>query len=124
MQYDTKSQSQIARSEYKMRFEDYLAAMPAHWFYRLKNITATFNGGIAGFVDPTHPHPESFMTKMNYRPNIENAKQLGRPYDILHHHDRFYRTNYSPFSFSIDDREASTVMQSRSWKIVITITMG
>lgn len=46
------------------------------------------------------------MTGMNYRPNIENAKLLGRPYDILHHHVRFYRTNYSPFSFSIDDRES------------------
>lgn len=81
-------------------------AMPAHWFYCLKRIKETFNGGITDFVDPPHPHPESFMAGMKYRPNIKSAKKLGRPYDILHHHAHFYQTNFSTFSFTTGDRES------------------
>lgn len=80
-------------------------AMPAHWFYRLQNIKETFDGGITDFVDPPHPHPESFMAGMTYRPNIENAKKLGRRYDILHQHARFYQTNFSTFNITTDNRE-------------------
>jgi ADP-ribosylglycohydrolase len=39
-------------------------AMPAHWYYRTENIVKDFNGGISGYVDPPHPHPESFMLGM------------------------------------------------------------
>jgi len=43
-------------------------AMPAHWFYNIGNISDVFDGGIRGYVDPPHPHPESFMVGMTYRP--------------------------------------------------------
>ena len=80
-------------------------AIPAHWFYRLQNIKETFGSGITGFVDPPHPHPESFMAGMPYRPNMENAKKTGRPYDILHHHTHYHLTDFSTFSFTTGDRE-------------------
>ena len=34
-------------------------AMPAHWYYNVGNIVKNFDGGIRGYVDPPHPHPES-----------------------------------------------------------------
>ena len=35
-------------------------AIPAHWFYNIENIRKTFDGGVTGYTDPPHPHPESF----------------------------------------------------------------
>lgn len=81
-------------------------AMPAHWFYNIENIKKTFDGGVTGFTDPPHPHPESFMVGMTYNPDVKNANKLGRPYDILHEHERFYKTSYGSFDISINDRES------------------
>ena len=70
-------------------------AMPAHWYYKREYIKEDFDGGITGYNDAPHPHPESFMVGNSYLPNIQKAKELGRPYDILHEHLRFYKTNYN-----------------------------
>ena len=80
-------------------------AMPAHWYYNIENIPKAFNGGIRGYVDPPHPHPDSFMVGMSYEPDVENAKRLGRPYDILHEHARFYNTSYSTLQIRNTERE-------------------
>ena len=69
-------------------------SMPAHWYYKRETIKEGFDGGITGYNDAPHPHPESFMVGASYRPNIQKAKELNRPYDILHQHLRFYNTNY------------------------------
>ncbi|TVQ98874.1 MAG: ADP-ribosylglycohydrolase family protein [Spirochaetaceae bacterium] len=81
-------------------------AMPAHWYYSLANIKRDFGGGITGFVDPPHPHPEAFMVGMSYRPDLDTAKQLQRPYDILHDHVRFYDTTYAPLGIKLSERES------------------
>ncbi len=70
-------------------------AMPAHWYYRVENIQRDFNGGVTGYVDPPHPHPEAFMVGMAYRPDVEKAHALDRAFDILHEHARFYNTTYT-----------------------------
>lgn len=70
-------------------------AMPVHWYYNLKNIEDGFNGGVRTYEAPPDPHPESFMVGMAYRPDTDTAEKLGRPYDILHEHSRFYNTTYS-----------------------------
>jgi ADP-ribosylglycohydrolase len=80
-------------------------AMPAHWYYNLENIAKVFDGGIHGYVDPPHPHLESFMVGMTYNPDLENAKRLGRDYDILHEHARFYNTSYSSLHIRNSERE-------------------
>jgi hypothetical protein len=79
--------------------------MPAHWFYSLRNIRQYFNGGIRGYEAPPHPHPESFMVGMAYHPDVETANRLGRPYDILHAHARFYDTSYSNLAIQSSERE-------------------
>jgi ADP-ribosyl-[dinitrogen reductase] hydrolase len=81
-------------------------AMPAHWFYSLKNIKEVFNGGIRGYNSPPHPHPESFMVGMDYNPDVETAKRLGRGYDILHEHVRFYSTSFSALDIGTAERES------------------
>ncbi len=81
-------------------------AMPAHWFYSLKNLQNTFNGGLTGYEAAPHPHPESFMVGMGYHPDVETAKQLGRPYDILHQHARFYDTSFSNLEIKTGERES------------------
>jgi ADP-ribosyl-[dinitrogen reductase] hydrolase len=80
-------------------------AMPAHWYYNIENIPMAFNGGIRGYVNPPHPHPDSFIVGMTYEPDVENAKRLGRPYDILHEHARFYKTSYSKLQIQNTERE-------------------
>ena len=80
-------------------------AMPAHWYYNLDNIAKVFDGGINGYVEPSHPHRESFMVGMAYNPDLENAKKLGRDFDILHEHARFYNTSYSSLEIRSTDRE-------------------
>jgi ADP-ribosyl-[dinitrogen reductase] hydrolase len=80
-------------------------AMPAHWYYKSENISKVFDGGIKNYVEPPHPHLESFMVGMAYHPDVENAKRLGRPFDILHEHARFYHTSYSTLEISSTERE-------------------
>ena len=70
-------------------------SMPAHWYYKRDYIKEGFDGGITCYNDAPHPHPESFMVGNSYLPNIQKAKELNRPYDILHEHLRFYDTNYN-----------------------------
>ena len=81
-------------------------AMPAHWYYNTGNIVKDFDGGIRGYVDPPHPHPESFMVGMGYQPDVATAGRLGRAYDILHDHARFYNTSYSALQIRSTERES------------------
>ena len=69
-------------------------AMPAHWFYDRENIRRVFDGGVTGCEEAPHPHPESFLAGVTYRPDIEAAERHGRPYDILHEHARFYDAGF------------------------------
>jgi hypothetical protein len=64
-----------------------------------------FNGGVKKFEAARHPHPESFMVGMGYYPDVDNAKRMGRPYDILHEHTRFYQTSYSRLEIDRTERE-------------------
>ncbi|MEM7271011.1 MAG: ADP-ribosylglycohydrolase family protein [Pseudomonadota bacterium] len=81
-------------------------AMPAHWFYSRENIAEYFDGGVKGYEEPPHPHPEAFMVGMGYHPDLESAGSLGRPYDILHDHVRFYRTSWSDLAIERNARES------------------
>ena len=81
-------------------------AMPAHWYYNIGNIIKDFNGGLRGYVDPPHPHPESFMVGMGYHPDVASAKRLGRAFDILHEHARFYHTSYGTLQIRSTERES------------------
>jgi len=81
-------------------------AMPAHWFYSIDNIKRVFDGGLTGYEAPPHPHPESFMVGMTYRPDVENAKRLGRPFDMLHEHARFYDSSYGRLEIATGERES------------------
>jgi hypothetical protein len=80
-------------------------AMPAHWFYNLDTIRKVFGGGIRDYRAAPHPHPESFMVGMDYMPDVDTAMKLGRAYDILHEHARFYKTSYSTLSIEASERE-------------------
>lgn len=81
-------------------------AMPAHWYYSIDNIRRDFDGGVRRYEAPPHPHPEAFMVGMAYRPDVEAANRLGRPYDILHDHARFYDATFSPLDIDLSDRES------------------
>ncbi len=91
-------------------------AMPVHWYYQRKYIKEGFEGGITKYEDAPHPHPESFMVGMSYPPNIEKAKELGRPFDIVHKHLRFYDTNYNDLDIklSVHDGEHKNAMPDKS----------
>lgn len=80
-------------------------AMPAHWYYNRQTIREQFNGGIQSYLAPPHPHPEAFMVGMGYYPDLEQAERLGRPYDILHQHSRFYNTSWSTAQVAQTERE-------------------
>lgn len=80
-------------------------SMPVHWYYNRDNIKKDYPEGIRGYKNPKHPHPEAFMVGMKYTPDVETARRMHRPYDILHRHVRFYRTNYSDFTIERNDRE-------------------
>ena len=90
-------------------------AMPVHWYYRRKYIKEGFEGGITKYEDAPHPHPESFMVGMNYHPNIAKAKKLGRPFDIVHNHIRFYDTNFNDLDIklSVHDGEHKNAMPDK-----------
>lgn len=81
-------------------------AMPAHWFYSLGNIKRVFDGGVRAYSPAPHPHPESFMVGMDYNPDVDTANRLGRKYDILHEHARFYRTSYSTLEIHASEQES------------------
>jgi len=87
-------------------------AMPTHWYYNLGNIEADFPGGIRGYQAARHPHPEAFMLGRPYKPDVGTAERLGRPFDILHQHARFYSTTYSEFEFvrQSTDRETGNAI--------------
>ena len=89
-------------------------AMPAHWYYKRDYIREGFEGGIKGYNDAPHPHPESFMVGNSYKPNLQKAKELGLPFDILHQHIRFYKTNYnhSDIKLSVHAGEHANPMPS------------
>ena len=80
-------------------------AMPAHWYYNRDNIIDHFDGGVTDYVDPPHPHPEAFMVGMGYHPDVETARSLGRPHDILHDHARFYATSWADLAIDRSARE-------------------
>ena len=48
------------------------------------------------------------MTGRPYKPDVASARQLGRPFDILHDHARFYTTTYTTFTIDRSDREGET----------------
>jgi ADP-ribosyl-[dinitrogen reductase] hydrolase len=74
--------------------------MPAHWYYNRDALKKDF-GTITGYNNVPHPHPESFMVGNPYLPDVENARKLDRPYDILHGHIRFYKTSYKSVDFEM-----------------------
>jgi len=80
-------------------------AMPVHWYYNIDAIRRDFDGGVRKYEAARHPHPESFMTGMAFEPDVESARRLGRPYDILHGHARFYKTTYSTLAVETTERE-------------------
>lgn len=80
-------------------------AMPAHWYYSRENIAQDFDGGVKTYQAPLHPHPEAFMVGMSYKPDVQKAKSLNRPYDILHDHSMFYQTSWEEFKIERNDRE-------------------
>lgn len=107
----TKSREKIAFRRRRLRnslwglFIGDALSMPAHWYYNIENIPRDFGGEIRGYEKPPHPHPESFMVGMSYEPDVENAIRLGRPYDILHEHARFYKTSYSTLRIRNTEQE-------------------
>jgi ADP-ribosyl-[dinitrogen reductase] hydrolase len=88
-----KNKIQIQNALWGLFISD-AVCMPAHWYYDLNYLKKDF-GTITGYNDAPHPHPESFMVGNPYFPDVQNAEKLGRPYDILHEHIRFYNTSYS-----------------------------
>jgi ADP-ribosyl-[dinitrogen reductase] hydrolase len=78
-------------------------SMPAHWYYKRDYLKKEF-GVIDGYNDAPHPHPESFMVGNRYHPNVAKAKELGRKYDIIGSHIKFYDTPYSSLDIDITQR--------------------
>ena len=78
-------------------------SMPAHWYYKLEYLKRDF-GAIDGYNDAPHPHPESFMVGNGYHPDVSKANELGRPYEILHDHIRFYNTSYNHLAIQTAER--------------------
>lgn len=89
-------------------------AMPAHWYYKRDYIKKDFEGGIQGYNDAPHPHPESFMVGNTYLPDLTKAKELNLPFDILHQNIKFYKTNYnhSDIKLSVHAGEHANPMPS------------
>lgn len=79
-------------------------SMPVHWYYKRKYIKNEF-GVIDGYNKASHPHPESFMVGNTYFPNLDVAKKLGRPFDILHEHINFYNTSYSDLKINLQTHD-------------------
>ena len=45
------------------------------------------------------------MVGMDHSPDVETAQRIGRKYDILHEHTRFYKPTYSDLAIRRPDRE-------------------
>ena len=101
----SERQSRIEAALWAMFVADALA-MPAHWYYNRDTIRAHFDGGVTGYEAPPHPHPEAFMVGMGYFPDVDRARALGRPHDILHQHRRFYNTSWADADVDRTAREA------------------
>ena len=104
MQKDKMRSQRIQNALWGLFIGDALA-MPVHWYYNPENIKKDFAGAVTTYESPKHPHPESFMVGMGYHPDVETADRLGRPYDILHEHVRFYSTSYNTLEFDRTERE-------------------
>ena len=94
--HDLKTRRKRLRNALWGLFAGDSLAMPAHWIYTRTTLSEVFPGGIRTYLDPPDPHPESFMFKMAYDPDLKNAARLGRSVDILHRHARFHESNYEP----------------------------
>ena len=79
-------------------------SMPVHWYYQRKHIKNEF-GAITRYNKASHPHPESFMVGNTYLPDVEMAKKMNRPFDILHEHINFYKTSYSDLKIDLKVNE-------------------
>ena len=79
-------------------------SMPVHWYYKREYIKNEF-GAIDGYNKASHPHPESFMVGGDYHPDVQTAKKLHRPFDILHEHINFYNTSYSDLKIDLKVHE-------------------
>ncbi len=79
-------------------------SMPVHWYYKREYIKNEF-GTIDAYHKASHPHPESFMVGNTYFPNVQMAKQLNRPFDILHKHIQFYNTSYNDLDINLKVHE-------------------
>ena len=75
-------------------------SMPVHWYYKREYIKDGF-GAIDGYNKAPHPHPESFMVGDAYYPDVQMAKKLNRPFDILHEKIKFFKTSYNDFDMDI-----------------------
>lgn len=88
-------------------------AMPAHWYYNTDNVAKDFDGGIRGYADAPHPHPESFMVGMGYHPDVTVAQGLERPYDIFMSMRSFTTPATVPCKFAARKGKASTATPCR-----------
>ncbi len=79
-------------------------SMPVHWYYKREYIKKEY-GAISGYNKASHPHPESFMVGNTYFPDVQMAKKLNRPFDILHEHINFYNTSYSDLKIDLKVHE-------------------
>ncbi|MDJ0784122.1 MAG: ADP-ribosylglycohydrolase family protein [Desulfosarcinaceae bacterium] len=104
MQTEPQRHERIVNALWGLFIGDALA-MPVHWYYNPDNILKDYPGGVSSYAAAKHPHPESFMVGMGYHPDVATAKRLGRPYDILHEHVRFYQTSYSDLAIERSERE-------------------
>ena len=103
--HDTKLRSRRIQNALWGLFIGDALAMPVHWYYNPDNIKKDFSGGVTGYEAARHPHPESFMVGMSYDPDVETANRLGRPFDILHEHVRFYNTSFHTLEIDRSERE-------------------
>ena len=88
-------------------------AMPAHWYYNVSNIPKTFGHPVETFEAPKHPHVEAFMVGGSYKPDVKTAKKLGRKFDILHEHVKFYDTTYNDFNASGFEKDENGMVSEK-----------
>ncbi len=97
--HTTEKKQRIINALWGLFIGDALA-MPAHWYYQPANIPKLFGGSVKTYEAPPHPHVEAFLVGGKYLPDVAQAKKLGRKYDILFQHARFYKTSYTDFDKS------------------------
>ena len=57
-------------------------SMPVHWYYKREYIKNGF-GAIDGYKKASHLYPESFMVGDAYYLDVEMAKKLDSPFDMI-----------------------------------------